>query len=144
MDTRALSSELRALHQLEIDAIAAYDAALTHATGRELQEQLLFARNQHRRHAAELRGALEELGEVAPGESLDLKGHLWRGLASTASRIGQNAALASVLGGEQLACRRYRSVRRETGMFSALLDRHLEDEKHHLELLHEALGSSAP
>src|SRR5256885_2264161 len=74
MPLTAICKRLADLFQLEVDAIAAYEVAIEHAHGRDLQERLLEARNQHRRHAAELRAALEELGHICEPEHLDLEG----------------------------------------------------------------------
>jgi hypothetical protein len=140
MPLTALCKRLSALLQLEIDATAAYEVAIEHAHGRDLQERLLEARNQHRRHIAELRAALEELGYSPEPAHLDLKGRVWKAIAATAGRLSEDGALVSVLGGEQLACRRYVDARRETKAYGAILDRNLEDEKRHLEFLQQALA----
>jgi hypothetical protein len=140
VDVDDLRRRLSALHQLELDALAAYGVALASAQGREIQEQLLLARDDHRRHIFELKVVLEGLGVGLPPEHLDLKGILWRSMAAAAGRVTLEGAIASVLGGELLTARRYRELRRQTDTFSGLLDRHLEDEERHRAFLEAAIG----
>ena len=143
MDRELVVRHLSRLRQLDQGAEQAVSAALSHAIGVELQEQLLELRNDHRRHIAELDAALEELNAERP--SARMRDRLLAELAGAGARLGPSATLVAMLGTEERTRRAYASEAeaRWAPALTHLLERHLADERRHAEALRSALRDHA-
>lgn len=132
--------KLRRLCQLDIDAMGTYDAALARVNVAALKEKLMEFRADHLRHVVALNHELVKLGAREVRERPDLKGALLKGFTAVTSMLGNEAALLAMVGNEALTNRTYRAALRLdwNAEQRAMLERHFNDERRHLEWIREA------
>ena len=109
MDTNDTVEELNELIQLDYDASKTYEEALEHVDAEhvEVRADLESFRNDHLRHIAQLRTAIEAQGGAPIEPSRDLKGVLLEGLTKLRSVTGTVGALKAMRMNEKLTNRAY-------------------------------------
>jgi uncharacterized protein (TIGR02284 family) len=121
------------LIELDFDAIAAYDEAITHLKKKEYQDELKRFRQDHYRHTQELAEIVSELGEE-PAKKASLKSWLTKGKVVLAELGDDISILKAMLSNEEDTNTAYRKAferTRESLGFEAFIKRAYEDEKRH-------------
>ncbi|HVI75788.1 MAG TPA: DUF2383 domain-containing protein [Anaeromyxobacteraceae bacterium] len=106
MTEREITEELRALLQLDIDAVRAHALAVRGVDVLALRDALGEMRRDHERHAEALRPALAARGAEAPA-GVDLKGAVLGGMAAVRALAGTEGALTALRSEERLTTGRY-------------------------------------
>lgn len=142
MRNAEIIEKLRALMQLDYDAIMAYQAAIERIDVESIQEQLTRFMGDHGRHVHDLKDAIESLGGDAPKDpGRDLKGVLLEGLTAVRSMLGTASALRAMRRNEQLTNKAYEEAL-EADLppeIRELVLRNREDEARHLAYIVMAL-----
>ena len=102
MNDPEIAEELKRLVQLDADAVAAYDRAISALGEGYVATELARFRLDHQRHIVELSKALLDLGVQPPEAGPDLKGTILGGFTSVRSRLGTEQALQAMKSNEQL------------------------------------------
>jgi uncharacterized protein (TIGR02284 family) len=136
--------QLNDLIALDIDAINAYQAAISRMSVPLLKEQLLQFQQDHERHVKDLSGYVTNLGGK-PREKPDLKGFFIKGFTAVTSMMGDEAALIAMRGNEQLTTRTYKNAlgHNWTTEIRATIESNFADEQRHLAFILEALKNRA-
>lgn len=129
------------LIQLDIDALRAYEQAITACDIPLIQQQLTSFKGDHERHVTELSALVQARG-LEPRNKRDWKGFLIEGFTAIASR-GDHSALSAMRGNEVLTNRTYQMALEEIGVEElearALIVKNFADEKRHLAWIKDAL-----
>ncbi len=141
MNDRKMMSWLKRLAQLDVDAVATYDAAIKHVMEPEVRERLAAFRVDHVRHIQDLNDCIQKLGGEPIEQVIDLKGRAMEGLTSFTSLAGTEAALMAMLGNEELTNLTYEAALKLRGNDDAraIIKRNREDERLHLAWIKSAL-----
>jgi hypothetical protein len=107
MTHQEIQEELSALVQLDVDAVVAYDRAISAIGQGEVAAQLGTFRLDHQRHVLELSQAMLDLGLPMPAAQPDVKGALLGGLTGLRARLGTEQALVAMRSNEQLTTSSY-------------------------------------
>lgn len=153
MTDRQMNDELRALLQLDIDAVQAYALALRGVDVLALRDAMGEMMRDHERHVEELGRALAARGADAP-HGVDLKGAVLGGMTAARALTGTEGALKALRQDEQLTTGRYARALAMSWP-DPLLDlvrRNHGDERRHLSTVErwlaerpwESAGASAP
>jgi Domain of unknown function (DUF2383) len=133
MTEREITEQLRALVQLDLDAVRTYELAARGVGVLALRDALGEMRRDHERHVDALGRALAGRGADVPA-GLDLKGAVLGGMTAVRALAGTEGALAALRLGEQLTTGRYaQALARPWPEPLLALVRHFhEDEHRHL------------
>lgn len=145
MQTSEILKELNSLTQLDIDAIHAYDQALSHIDVLSIKDQLTQFRDDHHRHVRDLSDAIRRLGGQPPSFQKDFKGFLIQGMTSARSSTGTEGALKAMKTNEQLTNRNY-SQAVNMGFpddIKAIVERNFRDEQRHLATIEQWINTAA-
>lgn len=138
---------LKQLLELELDAIRAYDSAITRIGNDDYRAQLTAFRADHQRHVQQLARVLGESGREPP-KGPDLKRVLTEGKVVVASLIGDRALLFAMRTNEsdtKVAYERASASALVAPQVKELLRRNLADERrHHAWLDREVTGEEPP
>jgi hypothetical protein len=107
MKTQEIVEELSRLVQLDIDAVQAYDAALSALGQGPIATELSLFKVDHQRHVLELSQLIMGLGYNPPEVKPDAKGALLKGLTGLRARLGPEQALLAMRSNEQLTTSMY-------------------------------------
>ena len=107
MTNQEIVAELTELVQLDVDAVVAYDRAISAIGPGEIATQLASFKVDHQRHVLELSQAVMDLGMPAPPTQPDIKGTLLGGLTALRARLGAEQALQAMRSNEQLTTTSY-------------------------------------
>lgn len=144
MNNLEISQELKSLIQLDIDAVAAYDHAIS-ALGHEshVAHDLAGFKLDHQRHIVELSKALLDMGVNPPEASPDLKGTILGGVTAVRSRLGTEQALLAMKSNEQLTTSSYATAVAKPFPDDVLelVRRGYADEQRHLAWIEKAIDT---
>jgi uncharacterized protein (TIGR02284 family) len=129
-DARSLLYDLIAL---DLDAIAAYDAAIKGLSDAGFRQALTTFREDHVRHTTNLAPFLEQLGGEAP-QSADMKSLLTTGKVAVGSLLGDKAILVAMRTNEDDTNTAYRRASEHsdvTAEMRQVLEQNLADERRH-------------
>ena len=134
-------AKLRALAQVDVDAIAAYDVAISRVSEPLVRERLEQFRRDHVRHVRELDALVQRLGAGPLALRPDLRGAAMRGLTALGGMMGTEATLLAMLGNEEVSNRAYAlALALEWDVETRLLiRRHRADEERHGTWVRDAL-----
>jgi uncharacterized protein (TIGR02284 family) len=121
------------LIELEFDAVAAYDAAVTRLKDGEAKAALVGFRDDHERHVKEVGEQLQLLGGEPP-KGPDAKRVLTEGKVVIAGLIGDRAILRAMKTNEDDTNKAYDRMTARQDLNAdllALMKRNLEDERRH-------------
>ncbi len=137
-------SMLRALIELDYDAIDAYEAAIERLGNPVYRERMTAFCEDHRRHVAELNPILERMGGRAVSGG-DIKRVLTTGKVVLGGLIGDRMILVAMKTNEEDTNTAYERAVTHTGFdvkTRAILHRNLSDERRHREWLMKTLITS--
>jgi rubrerythrin len=146
MTDEQVISKLRALAQLDVDAIGTYDAAIAQVSESEVAQQLAGFRVDHVRHVQDLNALIVARGGTAVEQVPDLKGVALTGMTMVTSLIGTEAALMAMIGNEELTNRVYEAALKLKIDSEALdvIRKNYADERRHLEWIKHAFKARLP
>ena len=132
--------KLNDLVALDIDAVSAYQAAISRITVPFLRDRLREFQLDHERHVRDLSEFVVRYGGQ-PKHGLDVKGFLIKGFTAVTSMMGNEAALRAMQGNEQLTNRIYQTALSETwpDEVRKVVERNHADERRHLAFIQECL-----
>ena len=139
---RTLSSLLRQLCELDLDAVEAYDAAIERIGEPKYKEQLRSFRADHVRHANELGAFMQQFGIAAPKVG-DIKQVLTRGKVVLGSLVGDKAILFAMKTNEDDTNKAYERALARTDVPELIrhsLERNLQDERRHRAWMEKQIG----
>jgi uncharacterized protein (TIGR02284 family) len=139
MNTEKLIDRLNDLIQLDVDAVHAYDEAISACEIPFVKQQLTDFRGDHERHVDDLSAEVSRLGGE-PKIKRDVKGFLIKGFTAVLSH-GDHSALLAMRGNEELTNKTYESAANETlpPPILAIVQRNWADEKRHLAWIKDAI-----
>jgi uncharacterized protein (TIGR02284 family) len=131
---------LNHLIKLDLDAIAAYDAAIAACRHGEIRDTLSAFRSDHERHVRVLGDQVIALGGK-PATRRDLMGVVILGFTKLVSH-GDRSALLAMRGNEELTNRTYAAALKldMPADTRAVIERNLGDERRHVAWIKEELG----
>lgn len=135
---------LRALVELDFDAIEAYEAAINRLENKAYQSQLSAFKADHQRHTRELTVILLDHGEKAPEGPDATKQWLAKGKVVLGSLIGDDAILAAMKSNEDDTNTAYERVSNRDDQWQdaiSIIARGLEDERRHKAWLESVIKS---
>lgn len=129
--------------QLDLDAITAYEDAISACDSQEITAELALFRGDHERHVRNLSEMVRLLGGE-PTTNTDLKGVFIHGFTKLTSRSDRSALLA-MRANEELTNRSYKAAleRDLPDDVRALFERNLADEQRHLAWIKDAIAARA-
>lgn len=141
MDTNQTIKELNDLIQLDIDAIQAYEQAISNVTEANVKTQLDAFKADHHRHVTELSDEVRKAGGQPPEYKKDLKGFLIQGFTAIRSATGTEGALKAMLTNEKLTNRNYGEAVKKAfpANIQHVVERNLRDEQRHLAWIEDAI-----
>ncbi|HRI69035.1 MAG TPA: ferritin-like domain-containing protein [Polyangium sp.] len=142
MDTSKLLEKLNDLIALDVDAIHAYDQAISACTKDELKKGLTEFRADHDRHVKDLSDCVRQLGGE-PQVRRDLKGYFIGGFTAIVSQ-GDHSALVAMQTNEELTNSYYRRALEMPDLspdIRALLEKNFTDEQRHLQWIKEQISA---
>jgi rubrerythrin len=141
---KTLSGLVRSLIELDYDAVAAYRAAIERLGSAELKRAFGLFLSDHVRHATDLSGALEGLGEQPPTHA-DLKAVLTKGKMTVGALSNDRAVMLVMKTNEVDTNRAYeRAVARNDipDHLRFLFERAILDERRHRQYIDIWLSAS--
>ena len=141
MGHQDLVSHLKRLAQLDIDAIASYEAAIDRIDVTSVRQELDGFRVDHVRHVQDLDALVVAAGAEPVEPKPDLKGALLKGFTAATSMAGVEAALLAMLANEELTNHTYASAL-ELPLLPEqrrVVEKNYDDEKRHLAWIKRAL-----
>ena len=132
------------LIELDYDAIAAYDAAVSRLDSIEYRQALAAFRSDHVRHTQNLAPFLQQMGSVVP-DGGNAKAMLTTGKVFIGSLFGDKAILEAMRTNEDDTNTAYgRAVghAQATPEIRAVLEQNLADERRHCSWILDAIGRS--
>lgn len=141
MTDQEIAGELSALVQLDVDAVLAYDRAISAMGAGAVARQLAEFKLDHQRHIVELSHALLDMGVRPPAAKPDVKGTLLGGMTALRARLGAEQALHAMRMNEQLTTSTYARALAKPLPEHALevVRRGDADERRHLAWIEKAL-----
>ena len=142
-----LISKLRALAQLDVDAMGTYDAAIARVTDEEVATQLAAYRVDHLRHVQDLNAVIQKFGGKVVEQVPDLKGVALTGMTMVTSMMGTFSALMAMVGNEELTNRVYEAALKIKNLDAEtreLIRKNYSDEQRHLAWIKHALKERLP
>ena len=136
-----LESLLEDLVQLDYDAADAYQAAIDRLEDARLRNTLAEFKRDHLRHITELGDILSSMGRTPPKEG-DMKALLTKGKVVIAGLMGDESILQAMRTNEADTNTAYERAVQFKGLPSStrdVLQRGLEDERHHCEWILDTL-----
>lgn len=135
-----LIPKLNDLIALDIDAVNAYESAISRMTIPVLQQQLREYQGDHQRHIQDLTECVTRFGGE-PRKRPDVRGFFIKGFTAVTSMVGDEAALQAMRGNETLTNRTYKSALQENWSedVRALIEKNYADEQRHLAFIVDAL-----
>jgi uncharacterized protein (TIGR02284 family) len=145
MERDRVFDRLKALMNLDYDAIKGYDRAIDDIENAGVQEQLRLFRGDHERHVSGYRDLMQRLGGRAEEPHRDLKGLFVEAMAAIQSEMGTKSALKAVESAEKMVNSRYEEALDEDLPPEArdVVSRNYGDEQRHLAYVRQALMKEA-
>jgi hypothetical protein len=134
-------AKLRSLAQLDVDAVGAYDAAISRVMEPLVRERLNDFRVDHVRHVQDLNAFIQRFGGEPVELKPDLKGVAMKGMTAVTSMMGTEAALVAMLGNEEFTNRAYELALQFdwSDEVRTLIQKNREDEYRHLTWIRDAV-----
>lgn len=128
---------LSELSQWDIDAIKAYEQAISNIQEMEIANTLDRFKQDHERHASELNQAIERLGGTPPSHSPDVKGFLIQGFTAIRSMTGTVGALKAMISNEKIINKTYAEASQKLWPeeLKGLIEHNYSDERLHLDTI---------
>ena len=141
MDVQKMIKELNDLIQLDIDAIHAYDQAISNIDATFVSQQLEGFKSDHQRHVTEVSDVVRRLGGDPPEFKRDFKGFLIQGMTAIRSATGNEGALKAMQTNEKTTNKNYKqAVEMEfPADILQLLQKNYDDERRHLAWIEDAI-----
>jgi uncharacterized protein (TIGR02284 family) len=138
-----LISDINDQIRLDLDAIGAYDEAVSACNSEDIRAEFAVFRSDHERHVRNLSDMVRIVGGE-PATRTDWKGAVVHGFTKLTSR-GDRSALYAMRANEELTTRSYRAALEKElpDDVRALFERHMADERRHLEWIKNAIGARA-
>jgi len=145
MSEEQIRGELRALVQLDVDAVHAYGQVIAAAGVLALRDALGELRRDHQRHVEVITEALAGLGDERAPPEPDLRGRLLGGMTAMRALAGMEAALHALRDDEQVATVAYaRALAKPLPEpYLELVRRGHADEHRHLETVERWIAARA-
>ncbi|MCO4755477.1 MAG: DUF892 family protein [Bacteriovoracaceae bacterium] len=137
-----LIKRLTSLHQLDVDAIHAYDEAIKRMENTHVKQKLQEYKHDHEMHLDNLEELIISKGGERPNRKRDMKGMLLEGMTLLRSSMGDEQALKAMKQNEELTNKKYLEALQE---FSSdpdcmkVLEHNYADERKHLTFIKETL-----
>lgn len=143
MTNEEITRALAELVQLDLDAVLAYDRALSALDPGPIATELAGFKLDHQRHIVELSRAMLALGATPPEAKPDVKGSLLGGVTALRARLGTEQALQAMRGNEQLTTSTYARMLAKPFPPDVLelVRRGAADEQRHLAWIERALDT---
>jgi uncharacterized protein (TIGR02284 family) len=138
----AFIDTLKNLIELDFDAVAAYEAAVSRLEDAAIKDQLGEFMSDHQRHIQQLSAIVRELGELPPTDK-DLKAVLTQGKVVIGNLTGDKGILQAMKSNEDDTNRAYEQALRRTDILpraEGLLKQNLADERRHRSWIEERLS----
>lgn len=145
MKTNEIVDELRDLHQLDVDAVEAYEEAIESMESDVNRRNLEKFRSEHLQHVQDLEECIVKLGGNRPERGQDVKGYLIEGMTKLRSALGEKQALKAMKQNEEITNKRYEKALSRLRDLSAsrevmdLVSKNREDERKHLDFIKEVI-----
>jgi uncharacterized protein (TIGR02284 family) len=142
METAKVVDKLNDLIKLDVDAIHAYDQAISSCTMDELKRGLGGFRADHDRHVRDLSDCVRALGGQ-PDVRRDLKGFFISGFTAIVSQ-GDHSSLLAMQTNEEVTNSYYRRALELENLspdIRSLLERNYADEQRHLSWIKDQLAA---
>jgi hypothetical protein len=142
MKTREIVEELSRVMQLEVDSVAAYDAATAAVGAGTIHDELAIFRVEHQRHALALYDVFMRLGQNPPEIRPDVKGVVIGALTAPRPNLTVLELLEALRGNELLSSSVYAKALAKgfPQPIHDVLARAQGDERHHLDWLERAIS----
>lgn len=137
MENKEITSQLKKLIHLDIDAIHAYTQAIDHIDIQDVKDRLIEFRSDHQRHVDDLSAIVRRFGEEPPAFKADFKGYLIQGMTSLRSVAGTAGALKAMRSNEELTNKSYDKAV-SVGFppeIQVVVTRNRDDERRHLDYI---------
>jgi rubrerythrin len=133
--------DLSSLIQLDMDAAFAYEQAIANIDIEVIRANLESFMEDHEHHVVELSNIVLGLGGTPPVEGKDFKGFLISGFTRVRSASGTIGALKAMKMNEMLTNKMYENALSwsQPEEIREIIESNLEDERHHLQFIEEAL-----
>jgi uncharacterized protein (TIGR02284 family) len=134
---------LNNLIQLDIDAVHAYEQALSSIDEPVVKERMASFQEDHLRHVRELSDEVRKLGGTPEEYSKDFKGYLIEGFTALRSITGTDGALKAMEQNEVLTNKRYKDAInwKVSTAAKAIIEKGAADEAMHLQFIRKTLES---
>lgn len=130
------------LIELDFDAAAAYEAAISRLDDPVVRDQLSQFMSDHQRHIQELSPLVRDLGKLPPTGS-DAKAVLTQGKVVIGGLVGDKGILSAMRSNEDDTYQAYKQALQRNDILpraEGLLERNLADERRHRAWLEERLS----
>jgi uncharacterized protein (TIGR02284 family) len=126
---------------LDVDAVRAYEEAISHIDDAAIRGRLQQYRDDHQRHVEDLRAVIVGLGGEAEEPRPDAKGMLIEGMTKLRSAMGQEQAIKAMHQNEEITNKQYRDAVEWNvpDDVREVLDRGYADEQRHMAYIEEEL-----
>ncbi|MEX0797941.1 MAG: demethoxyubiquinone hydroxylase family protein [Bacteriovoracaceae bacterium] len=141
MDDKIIK-KLEDLHQLDFDAVKAYEEAIERIKNPTIKNKLTEYKNDHLNHLQNLEELIVSKGGEKPDRKKDIKGYLIEGMTLIRSSMGDEQALKAMRQNEEITNKKYADALKELSSepeVSKVLNHNYEDERKHLVFIKEAL-----
>lgn len=134
-------NNLNSLIQVDIDAVHAYEQALSSIDEPLIKERMLSFQEDHLRHIEELSREVRNLGGTPTEYSKDFKGYLIEGFTSLRSITGMDGALKAMEQNEVLTNKKYGNALDWDipPPAKGLIEKGATDEQMHLQFIRDTL-----
>jgi rubrerythrin len=141
MTNQEIAEELKALVHLDLDAVLAYDRAISAIGDGWIATELAKFKLDHQRHVLELSKALLDMNVKPPEARPDVKGTILGGVTGLRARLGTEQALKAMVPNEELTTSTYARVVAKPLPADALelVRRNYGDEQRHLAWIQRAI-----
>ena len=132
-----------ALFQLDMDSCRAYEHAMERVNNEKVRVRLQELRSEHEHHIEELREKITDMGGEVPLPEAHLRGFFHDSLKTLNTMTEIEQILTAVQGGERLTNKTHTEALqlKLTDDARAVVEKHLQDEQRHLQLIKEAIAT---
>jgi uncharacterized protein (TIGR02284 family) len=134
---------LNNLIQLDIDAVHAYEQALSSIDEPVIKERMASFQEDHLRHVKELSDEVRKLGGTPEEYSKDFKGYLIEGFTALRSITGTDGALKAMEQNEVMTNKKYKNALdwNVSPAAKAIIEKGAADEEMHIQFIRKTLES---
>lgn len=141
MEPSDIHERLNDLIHLDVDAVRAYEEAITHVEDQQVISRLQQYRDDHQRHVEELRSLITGTAGRAEDAKPDAKGWLLQGMTKLRNATGEEQALKAMLLSEEITNKQYRDAIEwnVTDDVREVLARGYSDEQRHIAYMEQEM-----